>query len=383
MAEECMEVESENRTSKENIQVDSNQIIEHLISCEDAYFKSQQRDEDELSSKQKQEIAEKILAKSKANFLSRFGKNLKEEHLAFFTEYINDEQEGYEINFYLSDLKRYFTKTKRDTDIKNRRYDALKKMIDENNYFSETEMMKRNPLLYDQLVGQYLSEEERKIRDNIDTKNITFVNLLLESIDRDTTRKKQKEQQDVEDCTMEEEEDSSSEDEKEMDKDKMVKEKVEYVDDNSWDDEIPSTSRWGDFEDESNPEPPTRRFNFNPQALLSREEPKKEIVMITATERKLLKEEFTSIMYQHFLDGKDVDFDYSSVDDNDCYDNLDIKTKDAEESYFDSETPEDTAVEDAKMASSNETSEDELDVFMNRLNQHHSLQQLSDDMKKL
>ncbi|GLV33118.1 uncharacterized protein CBL_10465 [Carabus blaptoides fortunei] len=378
MAEECMEVENTNDAKRQIL--DTNQMIEHLIKSEDAYFKSQQRDEAELSSKQKQEIAETILAKSKANFLARFGKNLKQEHLEYFTAYVNDENEGYEINFYLSDLKRYFTKTKRETDIRNRRYDALKKLIDANNYFSETEMMKRNPLLYDQLVGRYLSEEERKTRDNIDTKNITFVNLLLESIDRDTTRKRQKQQQDDEDCAMEEveEEDSASEDE---DVQKGLK---ESVDDNSWDDEIPSTSRWGGFEDEEpEPEPPISRFNFNPHTLLAGAEPRKDIVMITATERQLLKEEFKSVMYQNFLDGNDVDFDYTLVDDNDAYDNFEIKTHDAEESYFDSEAPQTAVTDDDKMAASNETSEDELDVFMDRLNQHHTLQLLSEGVKKL
>lgn len=57
--------------------------------------------------------------------------------------------------------------------IKNRRFDALKKMVTEGTYFSEEEMRKRNPLLYEQLVGQYLSEEEKRMREEIDTSNIT------------------------------------------------------------------------------------------------------------------------------------------------------------------------------------------------------------------
>lgn len=59
-------------------------------------------------------------------------------------------------------------------DVKNRRYDALKKMIaDGSSYFSEDEMRQRNPYLYEQLIGQYLSEEERKEREAPDLENLS------------------------------------------------------------------------------------------------------------------------------------------------------------------------------------------------------------------
>uniref|UniRef100_A0A8C9K2Q7 Coiled-coil domain containing 97 n=1 Tax=Panthera tigris altaica TaxID=74533 RepID=A0A8C9K2Q7_PANTA len=57
-------------------------------------------------------------------------------------------------------------------------------------------------------------------------------------------------------------------------------------------------------------------------------------------ERLILREEFTSRMHQHFLDGKDGDFDYSTVADNPDFDNLDIVARDEEERYFDAEEPE-------------------------------------------
>lgn len=49
--------------------------------------------------------------------------------------------------------------------IKNRRFEALKKLITEGSYFSEEEMRKRNPLLYEQLIGQFLTEEEKHDRE--------------------------------------------------------------------------------------------------------------------------------------------------------------------------------------------------------------------------
>lgn len=57
--------------------------------------------------------------------------------------------------------------------VRNRRFEALKKLVSEGSYFSEYEMKKRNPLLYEQLIGKFLTEEEEKERTGIDTTNIT------------------------------------------------------------------------------------------------------------------------------------------------------------------------------------------------------------------
>ncbi|KAG9343036.1 hypothetical protein JZ751_015254 [Albula glossodonta] len=60
----------------------------------------------------------------------------------------------------------------------------------------------------------------------------------------------------------------------------------------------------------------------------------------SAEEKALLREEFVSQMHQRFLDGKDKDFNYSEVDENPDYDNLDIVSRDAEERYFDDDDDE-------------------------------------------
>lgn len=327
----------------------SEEMIEYLISNKEAYFKSQQRDEEDLTDEQKRNIALEIFNQSKALFLSRFGKQLKEEHLKYFETFTEDENEGYDLQFYIQNLRRYFSKTKRKTDIKNRRYGALNKLICDDSYFSETEMMRRNPLLYEQLVGQYMSEEEKKKRDNIDTANITLIGVLMEGIDREATREKKREQREYEDSVMEEEDE---EDDQEM-KEEEDEEKVDKV------------TKWGEFE----PTP----SGFRPKT------PELKDVYINSTERKILKDEFYSIMYQNFIDGKDADFDYASIDNNEEYDNIELKNCDAEEKYFDSESPEEAPNETTKT----DDSEDELDVFMHRLGQHHTLKDLAADMDNL
>jgi len=47
----------------------------------------------------------------------------------------------------------------------------MKKLVKEGIYFSDKEMRQRNPLLYQQLIGQYLTQkelEERKVADRPD-----------------------------------------------------------------------------------------------------------------------------------------------------------------------------------------------------------------------
>lgn len=48
---------------------------------------------------------------------------------------------------------------------KNRRYQAMLELL-KGDYFSDNEMRNREPLLWEQLVGQYLSEEEKFYYDN-------------------------------------------------------------------------------------------------------------------------------------------------------------------------------------------------------------------------
>jgi hypothetical protein len=158
----------------------------------------------------------------------------------------------------------------------------------------------------------------------------------MEGIERDDAKIKKKKQEVYEDG-MEEEGDTDSDDSPRE-----------------------SYSQWGEFADE-------------PKIKMPK---KSQAKYITPEEQKLLKEEFVSSMYQDFLDGKDEDFDYDSVDNNECYDN--VKEYDEEEKYFDSEEPE-TVMD----SGGQEESEDELDIFMSALNQNPAVSQLSEDIQRL
>ena len=325
----------------ENVNISS--VIEDLISKTDVCFKSQQRDESDMNIEDKRTFATQLFDKSKYLFLVQFGRHMNEEHLEYFKRFEEGDGQSYEIKAALCDLKG------REAKVKNRRYEALRRIARDGTYFSDLEMMKREPLLYEQLVGQYLSKDERRKRDE-NTDNDTLVKLLLEGIEQDRVFGKMLKQ--LEEENMEEQD---------SDEDCGI---VEMQDIKA------SKSKWGEFEDAGD-----YTIKKNSFSAVKRE------VSIAAGERRLLRNEFVSIMHQKFLEGKE-DFDYSTVDDNDDYDSMDILGHDAEDTYFDSEEPEDLQM-DTGRRSREESSEDELDIYMNALNQHPTVISLSKDMERL
>lgn len=332
------------------VDYDLDDIISSLTYNQDICFKNQQKWEADLTCKEKFDIAIKLFEKSKLNFLIKFGKYLKFDQLKYFSQFTNhSEPDWEEIQLVLNDLNKNCSTNHQSTLKKNRRYEALKQMIKDDSYFSEIEMMKRNPLLYEQLVGQYMSLDEIKARDKYKMdEQCTFVKILMEGIERDDAESLRKKQEESEDNQMEEEDSSDDEECKEE-----IKEPPSPV---------PSTSRWGEFPDSE----PKRLKTQHKQNLL-----------VTGEERLLFKEEFVSLMYQSFLDGKD-DFDYTNVDNDASLDNLAELDHDEEDKYFGSEEADGNLEDNAEVSS-----EDELDIYMNALNQHPTVNQLSKDLKKL
>lgn len=175
--ENIVEVIRNNDIQMETEESASSQMVAHLICNDKVIFKSQQRDEAELTNSEKSQIAHALLHKSKAQFLQRFGKFLLPGDLIYFKTCGKDDDE---INLIIKDIEQFHSTVGSLKSIKNRRYKKLKELIDENSYFSENEMMKRNPLLYEQLIGKYLSDEEKKERDKISRQDSTFVKILME-----------------------------------------------------------------------------------------------------------------------------------------------------------------------------------------------------------
>ncbi|XP_032672448.1 vacuolar protein sorting-associated protein 35-like isoform X4 [Odontomachus brunneus] len=313
-----------------------------------AIFKSQQKGEPELTFEEKRVIAKQLLEKNHCLFLSKFGHYLKEEHLEYFSK-----NEDYETAYHISRLRRYFNNLTRHVDVRNRRYEALKTLIEKGEYFSECEMMKRNPLLYEHLVGQYLTEEEKKARDSV-TRNANYVDILMETIERDKLQKYLKSQQKEEDSVREENDSDDDDDDDDN----------SNGDDNDGKDSVTSKTsssnkqicfHWGYLDEIDNNDKDRNKTLQNSKVRHK----------VSNEEIQLLRQEFLTNMYQSFLDGKDRDFDYSTVDDNEAYDNVELRNQDEEEKYFDSESPE-TVLPHNKSNDQSE-SEDELDAYMRTL----------------
>lgn len=315
-------------------QTSRDDIIARLVGNDEIIFKNQQRGEADLTREQKFEIAVEIFDKNKVTFLSRFGRHLTREQLNYFKTFENEE-----VDIILKDLLREHSVKAHHLLVRNRRYEAMNRLKDEGSYFSEIEMMKRNPLLYEQLVGQYMTEDEKKQRDKVASENATFVKILMEGIERDESEAKRIKQEEEEEGAMEHEE-------KQM-------QKIE--------DPSPSFVRWGEIDEK-------------PKAR------KTQPSSITAAERRLLKEEFVTTMYESFLEGKDADFDYEKVDENQQYDNIDTLANDAQERYFDSESPEDVEMEENMKE---EVEEDELEIYMKHVRHKLEMSDLSKNLKRL
>lgn len=293
----CNENKNSNKKQRANVSMTDvkcdnleEEILNHVANSK-ATFKSQQKGEPELTYEEKRAIAEQLLKNNHCSFLSKFGHYLKVEYLNYFSS-----SEDYETVYHVNRLQRYFNNSMRRIDVRNKRYEALKALIKKGEYFSECEMMKRNPLLYEHLVGQYLTEEEKKARDTIDTSNVNYVDVLLETIERKKLQEHLESQQEEED-EVQEENDSDDDDD---DKDDNIRTSMpSTIPNNETSSNEQIHSHWG--ENLSKRSSKVKNKNKNKKLLNKK---------ISNEEVQLLRQEFVTHMYESFLDGKDGDFDY-------------------------------------------------------------------------
>lgn len=323
------------------------EIIEHLISQKKVFFSHQQINDPDVTNEEKNCIAEYLLNKNIVTFLYRFGRFLTLNHLKFFENLeennINGQQK--EIDVLLNSFKK---KINNKNLIKNRRYYAMRnKLID---YFSEKEMMSREPLLYDQLIGQFMTENEKRTLHSVDS-STCFSDVLLEKIHNEQVANIYNKQKN--DYLLENQNHSDS-----RNSELISMEINSYIQTNQQMCEnlfpqIPHSYRkhWGGFTDNAE--------------QLKNKHPK----YITSEEKHLLRKEFFGIMEANFIEGLESDFNYETVDNTSEYDDLSIQSMD-EELYFESEEKSEEYNEkkiDINLNNDN-ISDDELDVYMKLIN---------------
>ncbi|KAM4531621.1 coiled-coil domain-containing protein 97 isoform 2-T2 [Odontesthes bonariensis] len=237
-------------------------------------------------------------------FMERYHACLKPEHLPAFAHVSSDPRAQHYSKVVLT---RAAGRTNR-TKVRNQRYAALRALQKEGKYFSEEQMRIREPLLYEQYIGQYLTDEEVLERSQEAMSDGAeeapgagsggLAHLLLNSYQERLIQTRLQEEQEREGGAQEEEEDDDA---------------------------------------------GVQRREWEP----------------TAEEKALLREEFVSQMHQRFLDGKDKDFNYSEVDENPDYDNLDIVSRDAEDRYFDEDDDDEEEEEEEEEDEMEEDHEEE------------------------
>merc|ERR1711879_286086 len=118
------------------------------VSASEGFFRHQQKDEADLTVEQKSRIASDLLATKPAIFLARFGRFLTEDQLEYF-DGLEDTGGDYELQFYLKQARQAQCRFISQKTIKNRRYSALRNMLETNDeYFSNEAMKARHPLLH-------------------------------------------------------------------------------------------------------------------------------------------------------------------------------------------------------------------------------------------
>lgn len=208
-------------------------------------------------------------------------------------------------------------------------------------------MKTRDPLLFEQLIGQYQSRDEKVARRRPNPQTDTLVDVLLEGIENDQNTEVVKQQREQEEQMLGIDDDTRG----------------SGVTPESSDDEEDKHKHWGNFEE------PEAGTSSTTQTSKKRKRPAN---LITAGERDLLREEYLGVMYNNFLRGLDSEFfDYSTVDNNEDYDETLEADQDCEDKYFNEEESQSSQSEHQLM----HESEDELDVYMKHLEEHLKTQE--------
>ena len=186
------------------------QMFNRIINKTDVNIQSQQITETDLTNEQKVQILRELFEQNPSVFLTRFGKWISLDDLCCFCA-----ASGSEMEYTISVLKKSLSANASGICVKNRRYEALRRLEKGTCYFSDDEMQERCPLLYQQYIGQYMTDEEKFEKDEAKMKDeVKMSSFIFQQIDRDWLKKKEMEEQEKEEC-MEEEEDEDSDDENE------------------------------------------------------------------------------------------------------------------------------------------------------------------------
>lgn len=98
------------------------------------------------------------------------------------------ENSEYEIEFYLKEIRHKCAHY--DQIVKNRRFLAMQELEAGGEYFEEEAMKGREPLLYEQMIGRFMTEEEKKqkLEAAVNRSDLKFSSILMQYLEDDQER---------------------------------------------------------------------------------------------------------------------------------------------------------------------------------------------------
>ncbi|GMS80761.1 hypothetical protein PENTCL1PPCAC_2936, partial [Pristionchus entomophagus] len=289
------------------------------------FYRHEQKGDDDLTVVEKREILSRCFAESKALFLQRYLRWIEKSDAALFSD-----TDSPLVDYFLGKLDR---REPSEAQKKNRRYNALEKLKNEGVFFSDEKMRERQPLLYDRMVGRYLSDDERlHLRPTITATQANGWAGLLEQFEEsgDVARRRA--------AASDGEWEGAREDQRDAPDRLLAHVKNAFEMEEEEDEEGETEGAAGEGPAMSELQKEVNGIIQNMDDETEREEREAEEEMEEEdVPVETLRDEFVAIMYERFLAGKDTGFfDYSTVDDDDGADEMDpIAERDREEAWFD------------------------------------------------
>ncbi|VDN56582.1 unnamed protein product [Dracunculus medinensis] len=152
-------------------------MFSRIMANEDVFYRSEQRDTPDLTVQQKRDILKELYQKNPILFISRYYKYLITDDFHCF------DMDNYEISMYMNIIKDRLN-TNKNIMVRNRRYAELIRLKKETDYFSNSKMREREPILFDKMIGKFLPEEEQShLRPTVHDEKFSSILLRLSEKD--------------------------------------------------------------------------------------------------------------------------------------------------------------------------------------------------------
>ncbi|KAF1803351.1 coiled-coil domain-containing protein-domain-containing protein [Mucor lusitanicus] len=302
-------------------------------------FKTLRHGEVELPQAEQLIQIQATLHKDPALFLSKWGRYLSQNSLRLF----QGIQGNYEVDFYLDSLlyqqerdypssqqpqqgaSQTHKKSAMQLLAQNRRYKYLQQELRDSDYYSDESIQLREPVLYDQFIGQYIPARERaKPFDN----DMTLVNRIFSNMDRKFVDDHLHEQKIKDEEQFEEEEEEDEEEEEEEEEDDMEKSTPVVVTKKKNKEDV--EMKEATLSNENEEEDEDSQDDEDSQKAADEDED----IEADLGFREEQRAELIRLLEEKFLAGKD-EFDYDQVDYNEDYDDLQQLEQDIHDRYFD------------------------------------------------